>query len=396
VLPLALGLCVFLAVYWGLIPARARRPAFAIVATSVLALYFPTSVAIVAVVALAARLIAGTESRPARRAAAVGFCLAALVVQKYGHHPLRVIGLSYAVFRLVHVFVEEGRAGERPGLGPLLEYVLFPPTYLSGPIARYSRFQLGAAVDGLGLDAAFWGTRRVLYGLAKKVYLAGPLRASAEAAFASTAPLSVAAAWSALFAYSLFIYLDFSAYCDLALGVGRLFGFSLPENFDWPYLAPSIAAFWRRWHMTLTEWLRDYVYLPVSALLTRRDALRRRPLAIGAVATMVTMFACGLWHGDTLSYALWGLGHGVLLTIHLVYRQRVVARIPARRRKALEASVAYTAFGTALTFLAVSLLWVLFRFPPAAAADYYGRLLGRAPMRPSASAFPTAAFNSGE
>jgi alginate O-acetyltransferase complex protein AlgI len=336
-----------------------------------LAAYVPASVAVVALLVLIGSALSRAPSWG--RPAAVALTLVALALHTHGALPLRVVGMSYAAFRLIHVFIEEGRGLPRPGALSLLEYVLFPPSFLSGPIARYPEFKRGAALEGLDLDQAFWAARRLLFGLAKKVYLVEPLRATAEAAFLSTGLLSPLDAWQGLFAYSLFIYIDFSAYCDIALGVARLFGFALPENFDWPYLAPSIAEFWRRWHMTLTSWLRDYVYLPLSARLAHVDALRRRPLAIGAVATIVTMLACGLWHGDTASFALWGLGHGALLAGHLA----VLGALPARRRKALAASRAYIWSGTLATFVAVSVLWVLFRLPPAEAGAYYARLLGR-------------------
>ena len=391
---IALGIAVFLALYWSVVPACARRSTFAVAAIALLAASFPASVAVVVVLALATRVLA--DAGPRGRAAAVAACLVALAAHKYAHLPLPVVGLSYAVFRLIHVVVEEGRGQGGPRPRALLEYVLFPPAFLSGPIARYPEFEAGVDVEHLDLDRAFWGLRRILYGLAKKVYLVEPLRTSAEAAFVSAATLSALAAWKALFAYSLFVYLDFSAYCDLALGVARLFGFSLPENFAWPYLAADITDFWRRWHMTLTRWLRDYLYVPLSARLTHVDALRRSPLVIGAAATLVTMLVCGLWHGDTASFALWGLGHGVLLTGHLVYGQRVLTRLPPRRRRALASSRAYAGLGTVLTFVCVSLLWVLFRFPPREAAAYYGRLAGLGVADRAASAAATVAFSSGE
>src|SRR5262249_30575694 len=170
-------------------------------------------------------------------------------------------------------------------------------------------------------------------------------------------------AWLALLCYSLYVYLDFSAYCDLALGVARLFGYRLSENFRWPYLSADIGEFWRRWHITLSLWLRDYVYLPLSVTLAVSQRLRRRPLLIGSASAVARMVACGLWHGNTPSLALWGFGHGVLLAGHQVYRQRVLGRLPAKRRKLLAANPLYRSAATAVTFFFVTLLWVFFRFP---------------------------------
>ena len=219
-----------------------------------------------------------------------------------------LVGLSYAVFRLIHVAIERARGRiEVGGLPPLLEYVLFPPAFLSGPIERYGEFQRGIDVSRLDLDSAFWGTRRILFGLAKKVFLVGALSAAAERGFTDPSG-SVATAWLALLCYSLYVYLDFSAYCDLALGIARLFGYRLSENFRWPYLSADIGEFWRRWHITLSFWLRDYVYLPLSAKLAEYPRLRRRPLLVASASAVTTMMVCGLWHGNTpVARAIWGL-----------------------------------------------------------------------------------------
>jgi alginate O-acetyltransferase complex protein AlgI len=374
---LGVGTLLFLAVYWTLLPEAWRRPAFGIVSIAALAAYFPTAVGAIGLVAVLVHLVlspVGETPSWGRALAAAAVCVALLAARgSETMTALRLIGLSYAVFRLIHVAFERARGKIRvEGLGAFLEYVLFPPAFLSGPIERYGDFRQGIDVSGLDLDAAFWGTRRILFGLAKKVFLVGALSAAAERGFADPSG-GAGGAWLALLCYSLYVYLDFSAYCDLALGVARLFGYRLSENFRWPYLSADIGEFWRRWHITLSFWLRDYLYLPLSVKLAEFPMLRRRPLLVGSTSAIVTMLACGLWHGNTPSLAIWGLGHGVLLAGHQVYRQRILGSLPARRRKALIANPAYRVAATAITFLCVSLLWVFFRFP----LDEASRLLAR-------------------
>ena len=377
---LALAVTLSVPVYWWALPERARRPSFAAIALAVLASYAPVAVAVAGALTLAVHALCGGAPEPTaawRVRAAVALPLAVLVAHKYfGLLPGLLLGISYATFRLVHLALEAGRGGRRDtGLLATLEYVLFPPTFLSGPIEREPHFHGRLRTTELTLDDAFWSARRVLTGLAKKVLIVAPLSAAVDPTFAPLATPSPREAWLALFGYALVIYLDFSAYCDMALGVARAYGFVVSENFDWPYFAPSITEFWKRWHITLSTWLRDYIFLPVSIVLGRQPAMRDYPVAIGCIASVVTMLACGMWHGDSWSFVLWGLGHGLASSVHQLWRQHVVAELPVKRRKALAASPVYRVAATILTFLVVSLLWPFFRLNPQAAVAYWRRLL---------------------
>jgi alginate O-acetyltransferase complex protein AlgI len=376
---LGAGTLMFLALYWTVVPAHRRRAAFGAVSIAVLAFHFPAAVAGIGLLTVLAHLLLtpADERREWRRALAV-ICGAVALLAVRGTGPfssLRLVGLSYAAFRLIHVAVERARGRVRmDGLPALLEYALFPPAFLSGPIERYADFRRGVEVSRLDLDSAFWGTRRILFGLLKKVFLVGVLADTAERGFADPSG-GAPGAWLALLCYSLYVYLDFSAYCDLALGVARLFGYRLSENFRWPYLAADIGEFWRRWHITLSQWLRDYLYLPLSVMLADSPRLRRRPLLVASMSAAATMTACGLWHGNTPSLALWGLGHGLLLAGHQFYRQKVLGRLPARRRRTLTSNPLYQAVSTAATFFCVTLLWVFFRFQVGGALEFLPRLL---------------------
>lgn len=388
--PLALLVLVTVPLYWTLLPRAARRPAFALIAIGVLASYAPLSVLAVGALSLVVHLLLAASPL-----AAGALALAFLLVHKYTGlwsalgvpaailgaevavpGVVRLLGVSYATFRLIHLAIEVGRGKvQRGSLAGTLEYVLFPPAFLSGPIEREPDFHGRLALEELTLDHAFWSVRRILTGLAKKVLLVTPLAAAVAPAFAPLAQPSALEAWLALFGYALVIYLDFSAYCDIALGVARLYGFVLSENFDWPYLAPSITAFWQRWHITLSNWLRDYIFLPLSVVLGRAPYLRDAPVATGSVCAIVTMLACGVWHGDTWAFVVWGLGHGCASALHQAWRQHVIAMLPARRRKDLMNNATYRVASTLLTFLFVSLWWPLFRLDVAGTVHFWRRLV---------------------
>jgi alginate O-acetyltransferase complex protein AlgI len=366
-----------LPVYWGPLPARWRPLAFCLLGWAALACYEPRSLLLLAALTVATHALSLRGASSWRRAGlASALVVAVLVAQKLlALRGVVLVGFSYACFRLIHAALDHaaGRLGS-PGLLGFLEYALFPAYFLSGPIARHQEHTAGTSLDALGLDDALAAMGRVLLGLAKKVLLASPLLRLADAGFGD--PGGASLAWAGLLAYSLGLYVDFSGYTDVALGVARLFGFRGPENFDWPYLASDIGEFWRRWHITLSNWLRDYLYLPLSSRLSTVNWFRQRPLALASASSLVTMALCGLWHGLAPSFLVWGLGHGGLIALHQLYRQRLLSRLPARRRRALLASRAYLWACTALTFTAVTLLWTFFRLPPAAALRFLGRLAG--------------------
>jgi len=389
-----LGTFILLTVHWTLVPRPARRGVFMGFSGAVLACFAPLSLGTIGALSILTYgllKLDGTGSRRGWAALAATICLGALAAYKYIRLPLpahgflegglsssapKLVGVSYAVFRLISVAIDYTRGTLRlGGLPSFLEYAAFPPTFLSGPIERLDSFRRNYDDSALGLDALFWGTRRILFGLSKKVFLVPPLLTSAEGGFEHFVSLTTAEAWGALLCYSLFIYLDFSAYCDLALGIARLFGYKIMENFRWPYLSANITEFWRNWHISLSTWLRDYVYLPLSVGLTHIPVLRPRPLLMGALSTFTTMVVCGLWHGETLSFALWGAGHGLLLVGHQFYRWATMRWLTPAQRRALSASPICQGVDVTLTFVSVSLLWVLFRFSPREAGLYWLRLI---------------------
>ena len=370
----ALGGLVFALVYWRLLPPSAR-PASLLALCALL--YWASAPSLALNLALTLLVLAALRFGPlsARSWPAIALPIVALLLNKYAGLPaFQVVGLSYVAFRLISLSRDVGKRQDAPpSILDALVYVLFPTTFLSGPIEPFERFRKIEPPARLERMELFASLTRIVIGLAKKLLIADPLGAFANTALAPDASASML--WPGLFAYSLFVYLDFSAYSDLAIGGARLFGYKLGENFDWPYLSANISEFWTRWHISLSQFLRDHVFLPLSGRALT-GGLAAWPLLVGIMSSLVTMTLCGMWHGSRGSFAVWGFAHGVLIGLHQIYRQKVLGRMKAKQRIAFQKKPAYRAFCTLLTFVGVSLLWVLFRFPLPEAGQVYGRLFG--------------------
>lgn len=269
------------------------------------------------------------------------------------------LGFSYVAFRLLHTILDRKAGRLQPvTLVEYVNYVIFFPAFTAGPIDRLERFTRDMN-NPLVLDQSGWldaGTR-FFVGVFKKFVLADTLAWIAlNDAFARDVKFT-GWMWVFLYAYSLRIYFDFSGYTDIAIGLGRLLGVRLPENFVAPYLKPNLTQFWNSWHMTLTQWFRSYFFNP----LTRAMRSSKRPLSaslIILITQVATMVLIGLWHGVTASFVLWGIWHGVGLFVQNRWST-------AMRGKALwgESPFAQTALnylGVFLTFNFVSLSWLFF------------------------------------
>jgi D-alanyl-lipoteichoic acid acyltransferase DltB (MBOAT superfamily) len=293
---------------------------------------------------------------------------------------LQWLGFSYVAFRLIHT-LRDRQTGRLPALTlrEYASYVLFFPALTAGPIDRAERFapdfRALAGESGLSASRFVVGSTRIGVGLFKKFVLADSLALFSLDALSATQADSTAATWLLLYAYAFRLFLDFSGYSDIAIGLGILFGIRLPENFDRPYLRQNITLFWQSWHMTLSNWARFYVFSPLS-----RALLKRKPkpsmLVIVLVAQLATMLTIGLWHGITLNFVLWGLWHGLGLFVHKAWSDRTrgwFLGLNARPR----ARAAWTVAGVLLTFHFVVLSWVWFAVPDLPTALHvYSRLLG--------------------
>ena len=216
------------------------------------------------------------------------------------------IGISFYLFQTLSYAVDVYRGDAEPqrNLIDFGAYVAMFPQLIAGPIVRYVEVEPQLRQRTTSREEFSLGLRRFLMGLGKKVLLANQLGALTAAYQSSGAP-SVAFAWLSAVAYTLQIYFDFSAYSDMAIGLGRILGFHFPENFDYPYLSATLTEFWRRWHQTLGRWFRDYVYIPLGGNRCSRAKWVRNLLVVWGLT--------GLWHGASWNFVAWGLGFGILL-----------------------------------------------------------------------------------
>ena len=224
------------------------------------------------------------------------------------------IGISFFTFHalsyVTDVYRREVRAMRR--FDSFALYITLFPQLIAGPIIRYKIIASQFSDRRVTLEGFAEGVRRFIIGLGKKLIIADTVAYPADQIFshAHTNQLTASVAWLGVICYTLYIYFDFSGYSDMAIGMGRMFGFTFPENFNYPYIASSITDFWRRWHMTLSSWFRDYLYIPLGGN-------RRRPIRV-YFNLLTVFFLCGLWHGATWSFVVWGLYHGVFLIIERV------------------------------------------------------------------------------
>jgi alginate O-acetyltransferase complex protein AlgI len=273
------------------------------------------------------------------------------------------LGLSYLTFELIHVVIERRRGRiQELSLTELLAFAFFAPARIAGPIKRFPQFRTAVAEAELSADDVYAGVLRILLGLAKKFLLADVLALTvAESEYAA----SMRQAWLVVIAFALQLFLDFSAYSDIAIGFARTLGIRLPENFNWPYLAANIREFWERWHITLSQWVRDYVFTPLGrALFGTR--LRPHPGAIATISYLATFAIVGAWHGLELRFVLWGAYHGALLAIFHLWRQHV----PSNDSRAMRA------LGVVTTFFFVTIGWVPFFLPLQKAAHMWALMFG--------------------
>jgi alginate O-acetyltransferase complex protein AlgI len=233
-------------------------------------------------------------------------------------------------------------------------FVLFFPHLIAGPIVRHWEVIPQYAARDLRFNRADFGAGLALFllGLYKKTLLADPVAVYADAIYgpaAAGAPLTWFAAWVGTLAYALQIYFDFSGYSDMAIGLARMFSIKFPANFDSPYKAANIAEFWRRWHMSLTRFLREYVYFPLGG--------NKRGVAVQIRNVMITFLLSGLWHGAGWTFVIWGGLHGLYLAVFLLW-----SRLKQRMHWSLN-SRSWGIAGTLVTFVAVLFTWVFFRSP---------------------------------
>ena len=267
------------------------------------------------------------------------------------------IGISFFTFQGMSYVIDVYRGDTPPAKNPLQValYIALFPQLVAGPIVRYTTVAEELVSRRETFDDFAAGALRFSFGLAKKMLLANNLSLMADEAF-STAPIGAAAAWLGAIAYTGQIYFDFSGYSDMAIGLGRMFGFHFEENFNYPYISRSVTEFWRRWHMSLSGWFRDYVYIPLGG---SRAGTAKQVRNILLVWTLT-----GLWHGAAWNFLLWGLYFGVLLLGEKFWWGKALERAPSPLRHLY-------------AMVIVVLGWVLFRCEGlSAVGSYLGAMFG--------------------
>ncbi|PZS16521.1 MAG: membrane-bound O-acyltransferase family protein, partial [Pseudonocardiales bacterium] len=266
------------------------------------------------------------------------------------------IGISFFTFHHLSYVIDVYRHSRKAQRSPVqfATYIAMFPQLIAGPIVRYHEIadQLGDT-DRPRLDDFAEGFPRFAWGLTKKVVIADSVGPIADAAFGTAAPgLTTQAVWIGALAYAVQIYFDFSGYSDMAIGLARMFGFRLPENFNRPYSATSITDFWRRWHMSLSRWFRDYVYIPLGG---------NRQGSFATYRNLLTVFVLvGFWHGANWTFLIWGLYHGAWL---------IIERMTGWDKRDL--GPATLVLRRATTFLIVLVGWVIFRAPDISDASHF-------------------------
>jgi D-alanyl-lipoteichoic acid acyltransferase DltB (MBOAT superfamily) len=317
--------------------------------------------------------------RSARPSALSALALLALIgflwLKKYSffpemlllQHPYVTIGLSYVFFRVMHLVVDAGQKQiEKPVL--LLDYLGYTLNFLcliSGPIQRYEDY-MAQQENRLPVDAAriMAATERVALGVFKIVVLATLLSeqyklAVAAAGLDPSLPGRMTTTAEIVLIYPLNLYANFSGYCDIVIGLGYLFGWELPENFDRPFASENFLGFWSRWHITLSNWLKTYVYMPLIAAILRRTTSRDNDALFSAFAYFVTFFLVGAWHGPTTEFLFFGLLQGGGVAANKLYQVFMTARLGRKTYRALCADYRYRAGARGLTFVwfGFTLIW---------------------------------------
>jgi alginate O-acetyltransferase complex protein AlgI len=271
------------------------------------------------------------------------------------------IGISFYTFESLTYVIDVYRRIHKP-LDNFLQYQLYIilfPKLIAGPIIRYHEIsdQIPDRSANDTIDNKLTGFFRFVIGLSKKVLIANTMAAKADEMFAlPLADLTTSAAWLGMLAYTFQIYFDFSGYSDMAIGIGRMIGFKFPENFDNPYTSQSITEFWRRWHITLGSWMKNYLYIPLGG--NKVQSKTRLYFNLWLV-----FLASGFWHGAAWTFIIWGIYHGLFLVLERMFLLKIYMKLGRL-------------FPTIITFLVVAVGWVFFRAETTAhALSFTGKLL---------------------
>ena len=234
------------------------------------------------------------------------------------------IGISFYTFQMLSYIIDlyKGEVKVQKNILSLGTYIAFFPQLIAGPIVRYETIENELKNRTHTFNKFVFGLKRFIIGLGKKVILANNLAFVADQIIDSgnISNYGTIIVWIAMFAYALQIYYDFSGYSDMAIGLGKMFGFTFLENFNYPYISKSITDFWRRWHISLSSWFRDYVYIPLGGNRVKKSRW--------VFNIMVVWMLTGLWHGASWNFVLWGLYFGIILLIEKLFLHKILDKLP--------------------------------------------------------------------
>lgn len=253
------------------------------------------------------------------------------------------LGISFYTFQSMSYTIDvyRGKVVATRSFTKFAAYVTMFPQLIAGPIVRYSDIEAQIACHKISSDLFAEGIRRFITGLGKKVLIANTLALAADQIFAlPPAELSFSLAWLGIITYTLQIYFDFSGYSCMAIGLGKMIGFTFPENFNYPYISKSIREFWRRWHISLSTWFRDYLYIPLGG--NQYGSVRTY------INLLIVFFVCGLWHGANWTFIIWGLYNGAFIALERSGAFKFLSSLPRL-------------FGHLYAILIIMIGWVFFR-----------------------------------
>lgn len=257
------------------------------------------------------------------------FNLVLLIIFKYADFLFGIkgiklpLGISFYTFQVMSYVIDvyNGDVRAQTRFHDLALYISLFPQLIAGPIVRYQTVEKQIDCREHSMDKFAVGVKRFVIGLSKKVILANQLAVVADGVFAKDiSELAVLESWTGIISYALQIYFDFSGYSDMAIGLGKMFGFDFPENFNYPYISQSVSEFWRRWHISLGSWFRDYVYIPLGGNRVSKLKLYRNIFIVWSLT--------GLWHGASWKFVLWGLYYGLFICLEKYITKDLLQRLP--------------------------------------------------------------------
>jgi alginate O-acetyltransferase complex protein AlgI len=277
--------------------------------------------------------------------------------------PIFLYGISYLVFKLISfIYDSYNNKIKEYNYMTFINYILFFPNFFSGPINRYNNFanDIHTAHNIMLFPNIVPGTKRIINGLCKKTVANALIPFSISSIDLSSSSVTYIDAIASVYLYMFYVYLDFSGYSDMAIGSAKLVGIHLPENFDWPFFRRNLQQFWAHWHMSLSTWLMEYIYWPLARKGRHIEGLRRKPVTNSNICILVTFVMCGVWHGESINFFIWGTYHGLGLALLNVYSHWEKTYAPTAWRKFMNTSRLAYIGSTLITLQYVAFGFLLF------------------------------------